>query len=148
MGPGVGMGAGPATDSAEAMTLPPSAWQFEPMDGYMKSWVGGASGPNPALAVGAAAGPAVSAPGAAAGASAAGAGAVTAASGAAGTASGAAGTASGAFTKASGPTDLAGSIPVGRCATMPGAEPAVGTCSPANAASGGDCTNCATESAT
>src|SRR5690625_2896057 len=146
------MVAGPATDSAVAMTLPPSARQFWPIEGYMKSWVGGASGPYPVSATG-------SVPGAAAsgGAASAGAGwAATAAaagpsiiSGGAGTASGRASGATGAAC-GTGPTDLAGSMPLGRWGINPGADPAVGTCSVGSAAgaSGGDCTNCATESAT
>ena len=46
-GPGVGIFAGPATDSAVARTLPPSAAQPLLIDGYMKSCVGGASGLKP-----------------------------------------------------------------------------------------------------
>ncbi|BCP03859.1 hypothetical protein MINTM019_13150 [Mycobacterium paraintracellulare] len=49
--------AGPATDSAVAMALLPSARQLVPIEGYMKSCVGGVSAPNPgAAAVGAASG--------------------------------------------------------------------------------------------
>src|ERR1700732_5098370 len=45
-GPGFGIGAGPATDIAVAITLPPSDRQPFPIDGYMNSCVGGASGPK------------------------------------------------------------------------------------------------------
>src|ERR1700722_11944894 len=40
-GPGAGMAAGPATDSAAARALLPSARQLVPIDGYMKSCVVG-----------------------------------------------------------------------------------------------------------
>src|ERR1700726_3521974 len=45
-GPGFGIGAGPGTDIAVAITLPPSDRQPFPIDGYMNSCVGGASGPK------------------------------------------------------------------------------------------------------
>lgn len=48
--------AGPATDSAVAMELLPSATQLGPIEGYMKSCVGGASAPKPEAGAGAAAG--------------------------------------------------------------------------------------------
>ena len=40
-GPGAGIAAGPATERAAARALLPSARQFVPIEGYMKSCVGG-----------------------------------------------------------------------------------------------------------
>lgn len=45
--------AGPATDNAVAIELLPSARQPVPIEGYMKSCVGGASGPKPGAVAGA-----------------------------------------------------------------------------------------------
>src|ERR1700761_134122 len=98
------------------MELLPSARQFVPIDGYMKSCVGGASGPKPGAAeagAGAGAGTVpVAATGAATGPLAgAGAGAGTGAGAAAG----------------AGPAAWTGSIPVGRCDCVPGTTPGGGT---------------------
>src|ERR1700760_2514742 len=49
-GPGAGIFAGPATDSAVASTLPPSVEQPLLIDGYMNSCVGGESGLKPGAA--------------------------------------------------------------------------------------------------
>src|SRR5690349_25096094 len=54
-GPGAGIFAGPATEIAVANTLLPSARHPLLIDGYIKSCVGGASGPNTGAAAGAAA---------------------------------------------------------------------------------------------
>src|SRR6478672_5500472 len=133
-GPGAGIFAGPATEIAVASTLPPSARHPLLIDGYMKSCVGGASGPNAGAAAGAAAGSGAGAGAGSGAGTAAGAGAGSGAGAAtgAGATSGATGAASGAgaATAASGtgPTACAGSTPAGRCASSPGTAPGAGTC--------------------
>src|ERR1700726_2726540 len=137
-GPGFGIGAGPATDIAVAITLPPSDRQPFPIDGYMNSCVGGASGPKAgggaAGAAGAAAGGAgaeVSGPGAAAAAGASGARAAN------GVESGAAPGAGASASPGAGPTTWAGSTPGGQSGSGPGTTPAAGTCNAGVAADGG-----------
>src|ERR1700757_1516314 len=150
LGPGFGIGAGPATDIAVAIPLPRFASQPFPMDGYMNSCVGGASGPNVGEAASGVAGAAsgasgagVSGAGAAAAAgtagagAAAGAGAVGVPPGAGGGAGGGAGPGAGASASPSaGPTTWAGSTPVGKCGSVPGTTPAGGTCNTGGAADG------------
>src|SRR6476620_2290839 len=99
---------------AVASTFPPSFRHPLLIDGYRKSCVTGASGPNCGLAA------------ASAGGAPSGAGADT-------------GTASGSCTGAArasctGPTALAGSTPAGRCASAPGTAPGAGTCAAAGCA--------------
>ena len=104
------------------MTLPPSLRQPLLIDGYRKSWVGGLLGSNEGAATGA---------GAAAGA--------TISPGDAAWATGVtmrdtsgiapAGMASAGIASATGPAAYAGSIPVGRWASVPGIAPGAGTCS-------------------
>ena len=117
------MAAGPATDSAAARALLPSARQLVPIEGYMKSCVVGASGPKPGAAAGAAAGArsrrgcggrgrAVLAP---AGAAVAGQPVPAQAE-------------RRAPRREAGPAAWAGSIPDGRCDCRPGSMPAAGTC--------------------
>src|SRR6185437_13220475 len=115
------MFAGPATDSTGAMTVPPSPPQLLLIDGYMKSWVGGASGLNP------------------------GAAAWGAEAGVAATGTALAGTGAGAAAGA-GPAACTGSIPVGRCAWAPGSTPGGTTC--AVEAASGAWTNWFTDAAT
>src|SRR6201996_9649685 len=137
-GPGVGILAGPATESTGAITVPPSPPQLLLIDGYMKSCVGGVSGLKPgAAAWGAGAGAGTAAPGAGA---AAGAG-----DAATGTALAGAGAAAGAASGA-GPAACTGSMPVGRCAWVPGSTPGGATC--AVAAASGAWANWLTDAAT
>ena len=110
---------------AVANTLPPSFRHPLLIDGYRKSCVVGASGPNCGLAAG------LRGWRCAVGCRAAGAG--TASGGAVGTGSARLGQVPQAASGA-GPTALAGSTPAGRCASAPGTAPGAGTCAAAGCA--------------
>ena len=104
----MGILAGPATEIAVAITLPPSTRQPLLIEGYRKSWVGGLPGSNAGAATGAG-------PGAGAGAGAGPGAGSAAAAGSTGADTGAAtGVGTSGMTSATGPRALAGLMPAGR----------------------------------